>query len=105
MKELPKIFRNTVSHNNNKTTFYSKNEDDTLINSDICNNCDDNRDTTEKLDDIINNINRFGFSKEVEIVTKSKRYKTRIVTRIGNYIITIDNEKIDINDILEINAN
>ena len=42
------------------------------------------------------------FNKDVIIVTKDKKYETRIAGKLGDRIVTLDNDSININDIIKI---
>ena len=43
--------------------------------------------------------NGYVFNVDVKIITNNKTYNTRIAGRVGNNIITLDNDIININDI------
>ena len=55
----------------------------------------------EKLDKLFN-TNGYIFNINVQIITDLKTYYTKIVSCIGNNIITIDNDVINIDDIKDI---
>ena len=81
------------------------------INKKIDNNqnyCDvDNNEIIENtdvlsVDDKIKKLfdtNGYVFNVDVKIITSNKTYNTRIAGRVGNNIITLDNDIININDI------
>ena len=48
------------------------------------------------------NGNGFAFNKDVLITTKDKIYDTSLISKNNNYVLTIDNDKININDIIDI---
>lgn len=56
---------------------------------------------TEKLDKLFN-TNGYIFNVNVKIVTDNKTYDTKIANRIGNNIITMDNDIICIKKIKDI---
>ena len=59
----------------------------------------------EKIDDKLNrlfNTNGYIFNTSVKIITNNKIYDTKIATKVGNSIITLDNDIIKINDIKDI---
>ncbi len=58
----------------------------------------------EKLDKIFN-TNGYIFNIDVTIITKVKEYHTKIASKINNYIITLDNDIICIDDILDVFVN
>ncbi len=48
------------------------------------------------------NTNGYIFNINVKIITDSKTYDTKIAGKVGNYIVTLDNEIIPIDDIKDI---
>ena len=74
--------------NNNTTNIKENINNDSLI--------------KEKLNNLFN-INGYIFNKNVEIITKNKKYSTKIAGKVNNYIITLDNDIINISDIMDIN--
>ncbi len=84
--------------NNNRKTYYSFLDNEIDI---------ENHHDKEKIDPItfINELNNNGeyiFNKTVIIKTKDKLYDTQIAGKIGNRIITLDNNSINIDDIEDI---
>ncbi len=55
----------------------------------------------DKLEKLFN-TNGYVFNIKVKIITDSKTYNTRIASRVGNCIITLDNNIININEIKDI---
>lgn len=96
MKNLPKLYKGTVSASNNRKVFYSKN--DCLL--------EENKNNTSlvNLDDLFKN-NKYGYSEEIKIVTNKKEYVTRLVKKINDTVLTIDNELIKVEDIKKIEKN
>lgn len=96
----PEIFKPNIGNiNNNKKSYYSfidsRGEVDNFIN---------NEDGEEPID-FINRLSKSGsyiFNKDVIIETKDKKYSTRIAGKLGNRIITLDNDSININEIIKI---
>lgn len=96
----PEIFKPNIGNiNNNKKSYCSfidsRGEVDKFIN---------NEDGEEPID-FINRLSKSGsyiFNKDVIIETKDKKYNTRIAGKLGNRIITLDNDSININDIIKI---
>lgn len=93
MKELPKIYKNKINKkiNHSSTVYYSGM----------------NSYEKEKIDvlSFLDNLFREGghiFNKALLIKTKDKVYDTAIISRSGDYIYTLSDEKILIKDILSI---
>ena len=91
------IFKPTIDKgiNNNENVFYSKNDED----------LDKLDGRSESLDDFLNRISSSGsyiFSHNVIIETKNNVYKTKIAGKVGNNIITMDDEVISISDIVSV---
>lgn len=61
----------------------------------------DNISVQDKLDRLLN-TNGYIFNKKVNIITNSKTYETNIASLIGNNIVTLDNNIININDVKDI---
>jgi len=98
MKEKPKIFKPEIGNiENNKKTYCSFLDDKLGIETE--------RTITEEPIDFINRLGNDGtymFSKKVIIKTKDKTYDTKIAGKIGERIITLDNNSINIKDIEKI---
>ena len=62
----------------------------------------------EENEDVIDFMNKLAksgsyiFNKDVIIVTKDKKYETRIAGKLGDRIITLDNDSIKVDDIIKI---
>lgn len=97
MKELPKVFHNKINKNfnNNRSFYYSNNEP---IEEEK-----DTRTITQKINDIFSSPN-YIYKANVEITLKDKKIVKRIIGRNKNYIITMDNDLISINDIIDIKS-
>ena len=97
MKELPKVFHNKINkkYNNNRSFYYSNNEP---IEEEK-----DTRTITQKINDIFSSPN-YIYKANVEITLKDKKIVKRIIGRNKNYIITMDNDLISINDIIDIKS-
>ena len=61
----------------------------------------DNLSVDEKLDKLFN-TNGYIFNIKVKIITDNKTYDTKIASKIGNSIITLDNDVICIDTIKDI---
>ena len=94
MKKLPKIYQNeiTKSIKNNKTVFRFKNEE---TNSSL----EEDKTITDTIEEIFNGIG-YSYNIPVTIRTKEKTYKTTLVSKTKNNIVTIDNEVIPIKEII-----
>ena len=99
MDKKPEIFKPEIGKiDNNKKAYYSFLED----------RLDIKTDEYEENDDVITFMNKLArsgsyiFNKDVIIVTKDKKYETRIAGKLGNRIITLDNDSIKIDDIIKI---
>ena len=83
MNKLPKVFANPINKNINNEQKYFKS--------------DRNISSVVSISDIDNllNSNRFIYRSKVRINGEEKV----IIKRVGDYLLTIDNERININDI------
>lgn len=101
MKELPKVFHNKINKElkNNEKFYYSNNDSNTH---------DRKSDTSEK--NILQKINEifsspnYVYKANVEITLKDKKITKRIIGRNKDFIITMDNMLIPINDIIDIRS-
>lgn len=108
-KDLPSIFKNPCDKKieNNKKVFYSKyesigNVEERSIekNSDEI-NLDNANSYNEALDNLFKN-NQFVFNVPVEIITKKVTYNTKIVSKVGDHLLTNSGKVINLDDILTI---
>ena len=90
MKKLPKIYQNNISKifNNNKRMCYVNKENRGVYIRNILNE--------------IFNGGGYSYDKDVIIKTNNKIYETSIVTRNKSTIVTLDNDVININEIVDI---
>jgi hypothetical protein len=92
MKRLPELYKNTnISLSNNKKYCYVEEQ----------NNIQNIEEIENKIKSIIHETNN---NNQVIIKTKDKEYKTIIVAKVNNNIITLNNDKIPIKDIISINS-
>jgi len=101
VKDLPKVFKNNVNKkfNNNNDIYYSS-----LNNtSQNRNETNDNKSVVQKINEIFASPN-YVYKANVEITLKNKKINKRIIGRNKNYIITMDNTLIPINEILDIRS-
>ena len=99
IKKLPKIYQNNIDKkiNNNEKTYYVKNNNNNFSRNSMTNESD--------IEDIIDEIfleDGYSFNKQVIIETNTKTYDTSIITRTNGYLLTMDNDKIKIEDIVSI---
>ena len=98
MSKKPNIFKPNMNFiDTNKKTYYSYLEKP-FIKDEIL---DENIDIVEFLNKL-SNTGSYVFNKKVVIVTNNKTYDTRIAGKLGNRLITLDNDSININDIKKI---
>jgi hypothetical protein len=110
---LPKVFKNaTKGHFNNKTKVYMtksvKNEEqerteETIINQKLQKrNYNSINSVEEKLSKLIIRNKHYTYKVPVEIELQDRTIATKIIGKTKNYILTIDNEKIEIGKIKNI---
>lgn len=94
--DLPKVFANKIDKkiNNTQDIYYEDNRSSGLR---------DSRSVNKKIADIFNSTN-FVYKSSVKITTRDRVISKTIVGRRGNYLLTMDNEAIDINEIVDINT-
>lgn len=101
MDKKPEIFKPCIGNvNNNKKTYYSFLDDRLDIEKD-----EEEVFTRDDAIDFINKLSKSGsyiFNRDVVIVTKDKKYETRIAGKMGDRVVTLDNDSIMINDIIRI---
>ena len=97
-EDLPKVFANKIDKkiNNTQDIYY---EDNSRNNSDMR----DARTVNKKIADIFDSSS-FVYKSSVKITTRDRVISKTIVGRRGNYLLTMDNEAIDINEIVDINT-
>ena len=102
-KKLPKVFAKKIDKklNNNETVYYDKND----VRSE---KKDERKNVTESLLSVNQKINqifssaRYVYKADVVITTKNGKMNKKIIGRNRNELITMDNEVINVNDILDI---
>ena len=103
MVKKPKIFENKIDKDirNNKSVFDSSKEEVRIIKKEEL--LKDNNDISV-VDKITRLLNRNGyiFNVKVLIKTKDTEYNTHIASVINNHIITLDNDIINIDDVIDI---
>ena len=99
MDKKPEIFKPEIGKiDNNKKAYYSFLEDRLDIKT-------EKYEENEDVIDFMNKLAKSGsyiFNKDVIIVTKDKKYETRIAGKLGDRIITLDNDSIKVDDIIKI---
>ena len=98
INDLPKIFKNNINKEikNNEKVFYTNNTrslDEKIVPTNI----------KQKVNEIFASPN-YVYKANVEITLKDKKIKKRIIGRNKDYIITMDNLLIPINEILDIKS-
>ena len=99
-KKLPKVFANKIDKElkNNKTVYYNKNEERKIEEKDPLSSI---LTVSQKINQIFSSA-RYVYKADVIITTKNGKLNKRIIGRNRNELITMDNEVININDILDI---
>lgn len=94
--DLPKVFANKIEKNlnNSQDIYYEDNFRNNL-------NTKDARTVNKKIADIFDSAN-FVYKSNVKITTKDKVISKTIVGRRGNYLLTMNNEVINIDEIVDI---
>ena len=109
-KKLPKVFANPLDHKieNNKEVFYSQNEGgseiiapETIKESSPKFSSLKEKSVNQKIQDIFNSKS-YVYKADVKIKLKSGIVEKKIVGKNQRYLITMDNEKIPLEDILDI---
>lgn len=109
-KNLPKVFQNTINKElkNNESIYYSLSKNnDLVINKNEKNDYEEivnNSNIEKKINDIFTSSN-YVYKAKVDIKTSNSTINTRIIGRNKEYIITFDNKKIPIKDIIDIKEN
>lgn len=109
-KKLPSIFKNDLNKkiDNNKKVFYSRHEAVGNViekSSEVINNAIDtgntaeSRSLSESLDSLLKN-NQFIFNVPVEISLKEGTINTKLISKVGNNLLTNTGETIKLEDIL-----
>lgn len=104
MKELPKMYHNTIDKDiNNNEKMYSTiyNNDRKISNNNIFINNKNNYTVEQKIYNIFNSPN-YIYKIDVTIVTDKGKTNKRIVGKTKTNLITMDNEYISINTIRDI---
>ena len=98
IRKLPKIYQNDINKkiNNNKKTYHLKYNNNEEV-STVMNNEDVN-----KVIDSIFNTTGYAFNINVIIKTSNKTYDTSLIAKRNGYILTLDNDRIRIDDIISI---
>ena len=108
--KLPKVFANPLDHKieNNKEVFYSQNEGgseiiapETIKESSSKFSSLKEKSVNQKIQDIFNSKS-YVYKADVKIKLKSGIVEKKIVGKNQRYLITMDNEKIPLEDILDI---
>lgn len=99
MEKRPEIFKPNMDFiDNNKKTFYSHVEEPSP-------RVEEDESSSESVQDFLNKVSGSGgyvFNRRVVIVTRDKTYDTKIAGKLGNKIVTLDNDSIDVDNIVRI---
>lgn len=99
MKKLPKVYKNNIDKNikNNKSVCYVKEE---LRNTDSSKNTS----VKEQLDIIFSGMG-YSYNIPITIKTDEKIYNTSLIAKTKKYVVTLDNDVIQIDNIKSITIN
>ena len=102
-KKLPKVFANSIDKklNNNETVYYEKNKKIKEEIKNPKNSFSESFNINQKINKIFGS-SRYVYKADVEITTKEGKVSKKIIGRNKNELITMDNELIKINDIIDI---
>lgn len=89
-----KLYVNKIVKKNNNQSFCKVDDDREII-------INNNLSVDDKLSKLFN-TNGYIFNIKVKIITDNKTYDTKIASQVGNSIITLDNDIINISDIKDI---
>ena len=97
-KKIPKVFANKINRKieNNDSYSYTKNNE--FLKDDVV----DNLDINSKINNIFKSTN-YIYKVDVNIKLKDGIVDKKIIGKKNGYLITMDNELIKIDDILDIN--
>lgn len=105
-KELPAIFKNPSNKaiDNNKRVFYSRYDS---IGNVVEREEDKEIDLSDAVtfNDALNNLfknNQFVFNVPVEIITKNETINSKIVSKVGDHLLTASGKVIKLEDILSV---
>lgn len=100
-KQLPKIYHNKINKNiSNNSKYFSSSEIQEKKQLEKPKHIN----IRKKINDIFSSPN-YIYKANVTITTKDKTINERIIGRNKNYLITMDNKTIPIDDILDIESN
>lgn len=99
MPKLPKIYQNRIEKeiNNNKKVYYGN----SITSNKESIQKEENKDIETIIDDILS-LPTYSFNINLLIHTKEKTYDTSLIAKTQNSIITFDNDKIPLEDIISI---
>ena len=99
-KKLPNIFINKINKklDNNKEVYYS----DYDKKDNVVDKFEDIKDIRNKMNEMYKDV-PFLYKKKVVITLKDKEIEAKVISYNQNYLITMDNKRILLDDILDIN--
>lgn len=102
-KKLPSVFANKKAkiENNNLETYYSKEREEKVVSENQMNSEIRHVMIKKKINDLFNSTN-FVYKANVILTTKEGDKKVSIIARNNDSLLTINNDRILIRDILDI---
>lgn len=102
-KKLPEIFHNNIDKKltNNKDVFYSVKDNDKIDSIDNKTVINNKKSIRQKINEIFASSS-YVYKANVVIKTKDNTINKRIIGRNSKFLITMDNDKIDIDSIIDI---
>lgn len=102
-KKLPKVFANSIDKklNNNETVYYERNEKEKVEKPKKTNGLSESFNINQKINKIFGS-SRYVYKADVDITLKDGKVSKKVIGRNKNELITMDNELIQIDDIVDI---
>ena len=99
-KKLPNIFVNKIDKklNNNEKVYYGEHDKNK---EDVVDEFKDIKDIRDKMNEMYKDV-PFLYKKKVSITLKDKTIEAKVISYNQNYLITMNNERILLDDILDI---
>lgn len=100
-RELPKIYSETIDRDTNHVVAYTKSGERQEVPKERNVQKGFQKSVNQKINEIFNSVN-YVYKMEVVIQTEEGEFVKQIVGRNKNHLITMDNEKIEIDKIKDI---
>ena len=99
-KKLPNVFVNKIEKklDNNEHVYYSDHEEQK---KDVVDEFIEIKNIRDKIVEMYKDV-PFLYKKKVEIILKDKKIETKVISYNQNYLITMDDQRIMIDDIIDI---